>query len=224
MQGTLVNAAAVLVGSGLGLALGSRLPERMREIILQGLGLASLAIGIQLALKTDRLVVVIASLLLGGLCGEGLKVEQKLERGAAWLKERAGSRSKTFVDGFITASLVYCVGAMTVVGALEEGIRGDPSLLYAKSALDGFASIAFAASLGVGVAFAAGTVLVVQGGLTLLGSQLKFLLEPEILNVLSATGGLLIVGIGFYLLGIKRIRVANLLPALVIAPVLAAFF
>ncbi|MFQ5914980.1 MAG: DUF554 domain-containing protein [Nitrospinota bacterium] len=224
MQGTLVNAAAVLVGSGLGLALGSRLPERMREVVLQGLGLASLAIGFHLTLKTDRLVVVIGSLLLGGLCGEALQIERALERGGAWVRDRVGSRSKTFVHGFITASLVYCVGAMTVVGALEEGISGDPSILYAKSALDGFASIAFAASLGVGVAFAAGTVLVVQGALTLLGTQLKFLLEPPVLNVLSATGGLLIVGIGFYLLGIKRLRVANLLPALIFAPALATFF
>jgi uncharacterized membrane protein YqgA involved in biofilm formation len=223
-SGTLVNVATVLIGSAIGLALGTRLPERMREIILHGLGLASLAIGFQLALKTDRLVLIIASLLLGGLCGEALRIERALERGATWLKGRVGSRSQTFVDGFITASLVFCVGAMTIVGSLEEGIRGDASILFAKSALDGFASIAFAASLGIGVAFAAGTVLVVQGGLTLLGARVMFLMEPAVLDVLTATGGLLIVGIGLHLLGIKKIRISNLLPALVFAPILAYHF
>lgn len=224
MTGTIVNAAAVLIGSGLGLALGKHLPDRMREIILHTLGLASLAIGFQLALKTDQLLVVLVSLLLGGLCGEGFRIDGALNRGAEKLKAKAGSQSKSFVNGFVTASLVYCVGAMTIIGPLEEVIKGNPNILYVKSALDGFASIAFAASLGIGVVFATGTVLVVQGLLTLLGTQLRFLLEPEIVTVLSATGGLLIVSIGLMLLGVKQIRVPNLLPALILAPILAKFF
>ena len=224
LTGTTVNAAAVLAGSALGLAVGKHLPDKTKEIVLHGPGLASLAIGFQLVLKTDRLVVVIASVLLGGLCGEGLRIDRTLERGTEWLKARVGSRSRSFVNGFITASLVYCVGAMTIVGSLEEGIRGNPDTLYAKSALDGFALIAFVASLGIGVVFATGTVLVVQGALTLLDTPLRFLLESEVMNVLSATGGLLIVAIGLLLLDIKQVRVANPLPALILAPILASYF
>ena len=171
LTGTTVNAAAVLAGSALGLAVGKHLPDRTKEIVLHGPGLASLAIGFQLVLKTDRLVVVIASVLLGGLCGEGLRIDRTLERGTEWLKARVGSRSRSFVNGFITASLVYCVGA-----------------------------------------------------LTLLDTPLRFLLDPEVMNVLSATGGLLIVAIGLLLLDIKQVRVANLLSALILAPILASYF
>lgn len=212
----MVNVVAVLVGSGIGLAVGNRLPERLQRIITTGLGLSTLLIGMQMALKVQNMLVLIASMVIGGLVGELLGIEAGLERAGEWLKTRARSSSGTFVTGYVTASLVYCVGPMTIVGSIQEGMSGNAEILYMKSLLDGAASVAFASSLGIGVSFAAVTVLVLQGALTLLGAQLAFLLRPEILNELTATGGLLILAIGLLLLDVKRIRVANLLPALVV--------
>ena len=222
MRGTLVNVVAVLVGSGIGLAIGNRLSERLQRIITTGLGLSTLLIGVQMALKVQNVLVVIASMVIGGVMGELLGIESGLERAGEWLKARARSRSGTFVAGYVTASLVFCVGPMTLLGSIQEGLTGNPEIIYTKSMLDGAASVAFASSLGIGVSFAAVTVLVFQGALTLLGAQLAFLLRPEILNELTATGGLLILAIGLLLLDVKRIRVANLLPALVVVVLLTA--
>lgn len=222
MKGTLVNVAAVLAGGGLGLLVGSRLPERLRAIITDGLGLATILIGVRLALKADSMLIVIGSLVIGGLLGEWWNLEKRLEDMGEWLKARTGSTEGRFVAGFVTASLVYCVGPMTIVGSIQEGINGNAEVLYAKSMLDGAASVAFASSLGVGVLFSALTVLVLQGGLTLLGSRLTFLLDERILNEVTGTGGALILGIGLLLLEVRRLRVANFLPALPIAAALAA--
>lgn len=217
-----MNVVAVLVGSGIGLAIGNRLSERLQRIIMTGLGLSTLLIGVQMALKVQNVLVVIASMVIGGVMGELLGIESGLERAGEWLKARARSRSGTFVAGYVTASLVFCVGPMTLLGSIQEGLTGNPEIIYTKSMLDGAASVAFASSLGIGVSFAAVTVLVFQGALTLLGAQLAFLLRPEILNELTATGGLLILAIGLLLLDVKRIRVANLLPALVVVVLLTA--
>ena len=222
MRGTIVNVVAVLVGSGIGLAIGNRLPERLQRVITTGLGLSTLLIGMQMALKVQNLLVVIASMVIGGVIGELLRIETGLERAGEWLKTQARSGSGTFVTGYVTASLVFCVGPMTIVGSIQEGISGNPDIIYTKSLLDGAASVAFASSLGIGVSFAAVTVLVLQGALTLLGKHLAFLLRPEILNELTATGGLLILAIGLLLLDVKRLRVANLLPALAVAVLLTA--
>ena len=222
MRGTIVNVVAVLIGSGIGLAVGDRLPERLQRIITTGLGLSTLLIGVQMALKVENMLVVIASMVLGGAIGELLGIEAGLERAGEWLKTRTHSGSGTFVTGYVTASLVFCVGPMTIVGSIQEGISGNPDIIYTKSMLDGAASIAFASSLGVGVSCAAITVLILQGALTLLGSHLAFLLRPEVLNELTATGGLLILAIGLLLLDVKRLRVANLLPALAVAVLLTA--
>lgn len=215
-----MNVVAVLFGSGIGLAVGNRLPERLQRIITTGLGLSTLLIGMQMALKVQNMLVLIASMVIGGVVGELLGIEAGLERAGEWLKSRARSSSGTFVTGFVTASLVFCVGPMTIVGSIQEGMSGNPEIIYTKSMLDGAASVAFASSLGIGVSFAAVTVLVLQGALTLLGAQLAFLLRAEILNELTATGGLLILAIGFLLLDVKRVRVANLLPALVVVVLL----
>jgi len=222
MRGTIVNVMAVLVGSGIGLMAGSRLPDRLQRIITTGLGLATLLIGVQMALKVQNMLVVIASMVIGGVVGELLGIEAALERAGEWLKTRARSDSGTFVTGYVTASLVFCVGPMTILGSIQEGLSGNAEIIYTKSMLDGATSIAFASSLGAGVGFAAVTVLVFQGALTLLGGQLTFLLRPEILNELTATGGLLILGIGLLLLDVKRLPIANLLPALVVAVLLTA--
>lgn len=213
---------AVLVGSGIGLAIGNRLSQRLREIMTAGLGLCTLLIGVQMALKAQNPLVVIASMVIGGVMGELLGIEEALERAGEWLRNRARSGSGTFVTGYVTASLVFCVGPMTLLGSIQEGLTGNPDIIYTKAMLDGAASVAFASSLGAGVGFAAITVLVFQGTLTLLGAQLAFLLRPEILNEVTATGGLLILAIGLLLLEVKRLRVANLLPALVVVVLLTA--
>jgi uncharacterized protein len=216
VRGTIVNATAILIGSGIGLAAGRRLPERFQRIMTAGLGLSTLLIGTQMALKTQNVLLVIASMVLGGLAGEWLDIEGALDRIAERLKTWARSGSGTFVTGYVTASLIFCVGPMTIVGSIQEGIGKGADLLYTKSLLDGVASVAFASSLGIGVSFASVTVVLFQGALTLLGTKLAFLLRPEVLGELSATGGLLILAIGFLLLDLKRVRVANLLPALAI--------
>jgi len=224
MKGTLVNVVTVLVGSALGLLVGSRLSDRFKTMITSGLGLVTFLIGLQMALKTQSVLIVIASLMLGGLIGEWVDLERRLEALAEYLKARVGSTHGRFVTGFVTASLVYCVGPMTIVGSIQEGLNGNADVLYAKAMLDGAASVAFASGLGLGVMFSALTVLLFQGTLTLLGSQLAFLLEDRILNELTGTGGVMILGIGFLLLDVKRLRVANYLPALVFAVLFAVLF
>lgn len=224
MKGTLVNTATVIVGSLIGLGIGARFSEKMKTMVTSALGLTTLLIGFRMAFKSNQILLVIASLAIGGIIGELLNLEQKLENIGGVIKKRVKSQSGNFVLGFVTASLVFCVGPMTIVGSLEDRMRGDASILYAKSMLDGFASLAFAFSLGIGVLFSALIVFIYQGLLTLLGSQLAFLLTAHIINELTATGGLLIVGIGLFLLGIKKIPVGNLLPALVIVVILASIF
>ncbi|KPK98784.1 MAG: hypothetical protein AMJ90_09830 [candidate division Zixibacteria bacterium SM23_73_2] len=221
MKGTLLNTATVIIGSLLGLLIGKRFSEKLNTMVMHALGLATLLIGAKMAFKTENILIVIGSLAIGGILGEILRIEDGLERLGQFIKSKLKSQSGNFVLGFVTSSLVFCVGPMTIVGSIKDGISGDASILYAKSILDGFASIAFASTLGIGVIFSALTVLIFQGSLTLLGAQLSFLMEPQILNELSATGGLIIVGIGFNLLGIKKIRVGNFLPALVISVIFA---
>ena len=224
MKGTLVNVAAVLAGSTVGMAVGARLPERIKTMITSALGLSTLLIGMRMAFKSNNVLIVIASMVGGGIVGELLDLERRIEAFGEFLKAKVGSRQGSFVTGFLTASLVYCVGPMTIVGSIQEGLSGNADVLYAKAMLDGAASVAFASSLGLGVAFSAVTVFLLQGALTLLGSQLAFLLEERILNELTGTGGVMILGIGLLLLDVKRLRVANYLPALVIAVLLALFF
>lgn len=224
MIGTIVNTATVIAGSSIGLLIGARFSERINTIVMHALGLSTLLIGFQMAFKTDNILLIIGSLALGGIIGELIKLEDALENLGEFIKRKVKSQSGNFVLGFVTASLVFCIGPMTVVGSIQDGVSGDASVLYAKSLLDGFASVVFASSLGAGVIFSALTVLIFQGVLTILGSKLSFLMKPQILNELIATGGLIIVGIGIYLLGIKRIKVGNFLPALVIAVILALLF
>ncbi len=221
MKGTLFNTTTVIIGSLLGVLIGKRFTERLNTMVMHALGLVTLLIGFKMALKTENILLVIGSLALGGIIGELIRLEDGLERLGDFIKSKVKSESSNFVLGFVTSSLVFCVGPMTIVGSIKDGMTGDASILYAKSILDGFASIAFASALGIGVIFSALTVLIFQGFLTLLGAKLSFLTDPKILNELTATGGLIIVGIGFYLLGIKRIKIGNFLPALVLAVIFA---
>lgn len=223
MTGTLVNTGAVVAGSLLGVMIGKRLPDRVKTIVMQALGLSVILIGLQMALSGTRPLLVIGSLLLGAVTGELMDIEGRIAVVGEWLKRRFRSESSTFVQGFVTASILYCTGAMVIVGSIRDGTVGDPSILYIKSLLDGVASIAFASSLGVGVAFSALSVFAIQGAITLLASKLSFLQGPGVIEAVTATGGLLILGIGINILEIKQIRVGNLVPALVYA-ILAALY
>ena len=223
MTGTLVNTGAVVAGSLLGVMIGKRLPDRIKTIVMQALGLSVILIGLQMALSGTRPLLVIASILLGAVTGELLDIEGRIAAIGEWLKRRFRSESSTFVQGFVTASVLYCTGAMVIVGSIRDGTVGDPSILYVKSLLDGVASIAFASSLGLGVAFSALSVFAVQGAITLLASQLIFLQNPGVIESVTATGGLLILGIGVNILEIKQIRVGNLVPALVYAAIAALY-
>ncbi|HQP30410.1 MAG TPA: DUF554 domain-containing protein [Deltaproteobacteria bacterium] len=217
MKGTLVNASTILVGSLIGMGAGRLLSQGIRTILMQALGLAVMVIGIKMALSGENAIAAVGCLLLGGLTGELLRIEDGIEYIGTRLKDRFHSESATFVEGFVSATILYLTGAMTIVGSIQDGTVGDATTLYLKALLDGFASVVLASSLGVGVAFSALSVLVVQGGLTLLAGALTFLKEPAVLTSLTATGGMIILGIGINLLEIKRLKVGNLVPALVYA-------
>ena len=226
MTGTLLNIGSVLVGGLLGTMLGNRLPERMRESVLHGLGLVTMTVGLHLTMQTRNILIVMGSILAGAVLGEWWRLEDRLQAFGAWLEtrvQRGASRHKTtFIQGFVTASLVFCVGPMTVLGSIQDGLKGDYRLLAIKSLLDGFAALAFASSLGIGVVFSVITILIYQGGLSLLAAQAEQWLTAPMIAEMTATGGVLIMGIGLLLLELKRLRLANFLPAIVIAPLMVA--
>jgi uncharacterized membrane protein YqgA involved in biofilm formation len=221
MTGTFINTAAVIVGGTVGTFLRSRFPDNVRQMVMWGVGLVSLVIGLQMSLATNNVLVVLGSLLTGGVIGELVRLEARLNTlGDALQAKLNGGKESTFSKGFVTASLLFCVGPMTILGSIQDGLSGDYTLLATKAILDGFASLALAASMGWGVLFAALTVLVYQGILTLGAGLAKTLLAEPMVAEMSATGGTLILAIGCNLLDLTAIRVANFLPALVIAPVL----
>jgi uncharacterized protein len=226
--GTLLNVAAIASGAAAGTLLGDRLPQRLRDTLVAALGLFTLVLGVQQALATfgDELaravgrsapLVVLGALLAGGLTGEAVELEGRLERLGEAVKRRLGGQGR-FVEGFVLASLVACVGPLAVLGAFADGLRGDFGLLVAKSLLDGFAMLAFASYLGWGVAASGLAVLVYQGGLTALAAVLQQVMTPAVVAAMTAVGGLLMIAIGLRLLGLAGIRVATLLPAVPLTP------
>lgn len=223
MTGTLINVGAVLAGTAVGLLAGGRLPEAVRQRVLAGLGLVTFVVGVDLALAwrdTDPLYVL-GGVLLGGVVGEALGLERWLERAGDRIQDRLSRGGPSRVsEAFVTASLLFCVGPLTVIGSIADGLRGDTEALVTKSVLDGFASIALAATLGWGVALAAGSVLLVQGTITLAAGLFEDILEGEALDALTSAGGVLIIGISLKLLALKDVKVGNFLPALVFAPAL----
>jgi uncharacterized membrane protein YqgA involved in biofilm formation len=229
VTGTLINVGAVLAGTGVGLTAGARLTDRLQQRVLAGLGMVTLVIGIDLALAWGRAdttpqtpIYVLGAILIGGLIGEALDLEGRLEGLGRAIQARlaSGDRHSTISEAFVTASLLFCVGSMAVIGSIQDGLAGDWQTLATKATLDGFASIALAASLGWGVALSAVTILVYQGAITFGAGLFADLLQGEALAALTSAGGITIIGIGLKLLQIKDVRVANYLPALVIAPVI----
>jgi uncharacterized membrane protein YqgA involved in biofilm formation len=225
LTGTFINVGTVLLGTLIGTLLGSRLPAGLQERVMAGLGLVTLVIGVDLGLawRSTNPLYVLGGVLLGGLVGEALGIERRLEAlGARIQRTVSRDRHSTVSEAFVTASLLFCVGPLTVVGSIQNGLTGNYEALATKAMLDGFASIAIASTLGWGVGLAAGTVLVVQGGLSL-GAGLFDQLLPEgsdALDALTSAGGVLIIGISLKLLALKDVKVGNFLPALIIAPAL----
>lgn len=223
MQGTAVNAAAIVIGALVGLKAGHLISGRVRATVMAGLGLAVLLIGAQLALKSQETMIVIGSLIGGGIVGELLGIEKRLEALGNWIGDRFQGSGQV-AEGFVTASLLYCVGAMAIMGALQDGLGSRPDILYAKAALDGIASVALASTLGVGVLFSALPLIAYQGSIALCASFAQQMLTPVVVQEMNAVGGLLIIAIALDLLGIKRLPVGNLLPAVFLAPPLVMIF
>jgi uncharacterized membrane protein YqgA involved in biofilm formation len=220
--GAIVNALAIIVGSLLGMLFGARLSGQVRAVVFQGLGLCLLVLGIQMSLKSGQMMIMIFSILIGGLAGTCLRLEERFAAGAGRLKEALRSSNPNFAQGVVSASMLFCVGAMAVLGGIDEGLRGDRSIYYTKGILDGCAAVAMAAALGGGVAFSSVFVFAYEATLTVLASSLQAWLTPEVVAEFTATGGVLILGIGLNMLELTRIRLANLLPALALTPVLCA--
>jgi uncharacterized membrane protein YqgA involved in biofilm formation len=228
MTGTIINIIAVIVGGALGSTMGARLPHKVRDTVMSGLGLMTITLGMSMALASKNLLIVMGSVLLGGVLGEWWRIEDGLEAVGRWLEARFGrpddaAEGRSITRAFVTASLVFCVGPLTVVGSILDGLTGNYQPLALKSMLDGFAALAFSASLGPGVLFSTLTILVYQGGLSLVAHLLGTTLSgvsaqtPAVVEM-GATGGVLIMGIGLILLDLKRIRIGNFLPAIAIAP------
>ncbi|MBA3021333.1 DUF554 domain-containing protein [Propionicimonas sp.] len=234
--GTAINVATVIVGSLFGLALGHRFPERTRLVVTQILGLVSLVIGglsvaqgMSVALgeavgPNARLLIVLAALLIGGVLGSLIRLEDRLDGAAEWLRERFASKSDqtTFIEASVTATLIFCVGPLSILGSLSDGMGHGAEQLIVKAVMDGFAAMAFASTLGIGVAFSAIPLALYQGTLTMTGFWLGNVLPIAQLDSITATGGVILLGLGLRLLGIKQVPIGDMLPALIAAPLLVA--
>lgn len=224
MIGTIVNAVAIIVGGLLGTVLGHRFPDKVKMTVIQGMGLTFLLVGMQMAIKSQNILMVIFSIMIGGVLGEVIDIEEWLHRLGRWVESKFKPGSGNIAAGFVRTSLIYCVGAMAITGAIQDGLSHDPSTLIAKGMIDGFTAIAFAATMGFGVVLSAIPVFIYQGTLTIAASWVQALMTPEIIAEMTATGGLLIMGIGLNIMEITKIKVGNLLPAIFVAVALTYFF
>ncbi|MFH1547040.1 MAG: DUF554 domain-containing protein [bacterium] len=222
--GTIINAAAVVGGSVVGILFRNVLAEKYKKIIFQGVGLFTIALGIAMAIEMENPLIVVFSIILGGLIGEAMNLEKQIENLSSNLKTMLNIKGSKFSDGLITAFLIFCIGSMTILGSIQEGIGEGNSILVTKSILDGFTSIALASTFGIGVAFSIIPLIIFQGGLTLLSSISGRLFTESLIGYLSSVGGLLILGIGINLLEIKKIKVINLLPSLLVLIILYILF
>ena len=225
MTGTLINVTAIVVGGLLGIFLGRRLSDHLKNTVIAGMGLFTTAVGLEMFLKTENPLIVLGAIILGALLGEWWKIEEKIQSLGIWLEKRVAGESvggsSYFVRGFLSASILFCTGPMAVLGSISDGLRGDFLTLSIKSVLDGVISLAFASTLGMGVTFSALPVLAYQGSISLVAANLNTIITDTMMSELTATGGILLMGVGISsILEIKKIRVGNFLPAIVIAPLL----
>ncbi len=223
MLGTIVNVVAVVAGTLIGVLIQSKLPKKILEIIFQVMGLFTLLLGMMMALKMQHFIIGIGSLVLGAIIGELIGLEKYMNRFSDWVKGKVKLKNEKFSDGLITAFLLYCMGSLTILGAIEEGINGNTDLLMMKSLMDGVSSVALASALGIGVGFSAIPLLIYQGGLTLLAGSVGNFFTEAIINELSAVGGVLLIGLGINILEIKKLRILNMIPALIIVVILVYF-
>ena len=234
MIGTFINFAAVMVGGLLGLLIGSRLPERIKTIVIAALGLITIVLGVSEAIKTENPLIPLLALVIGSVIGELIDIDKGINILGDWLKkrfDRPGSEQQNFTLAFVLASLQFCVGPLTILGSINDGLSGNFSLLAIKAVLDGFSAIVFASTFGIGTLFAGATILIVQGGISLLAREIKPVLvsdprlniaaQPRVIE-LAAVGGVILIGLALNILDIKRIKIANMLPALLLAPLLVA--
>jgi uncharacterized protein len=223
MLGTIVNTSTVIAGGLIGMLVHSRMPERITKTTFQGIGLFTVYIGISMAFKTQNVLIMVFSVVLGAVSGELLDIEKRMEKFSEWGKKKIGSKNDRFTEGFVTSFMLFCMGSMTILGSIEEGLGGEPTLLLAKSFLDGFGAIALASTMGIGVVFSAVPMFIYQGGLTLFAGMIQAYLTEPMINEVSAVGGLMLLGMGINILDIKKLKVLNLLPALVFAAGFAYF-
>jgi uncharacterized membrane protein YqgA involved in biofilm formation len=229
LTGTIINVATILLGGFFGLLLGNRLPEKVRYTVMMALGLFTFAYGIRLFMQTGNALVVLVSMLIGVLLGEWWRIEDALSHLGVFLERKfnrnKGIESAKFIRGFLTASLLFSIGPMAILGSIQDGLTGDYNTLVIKAIMDGFAAIAFASSLGIGVLFSSLVILVYQGGLSLLATQLQFIMSDQVLAEFSAIGGIMLMGIAVSsLLEMKKIRVANFLPGFIVLPLVIWIF
>jgi len=216
MTGTLINVGTVIIGSIIGVILHSRFKKRFTEIAFQAISIFTIFLGVSMAFKSDAYLIIVLSLIAGSLLGEGLKLETWMDNLSDKLKTKLKNKDDKFSEGLVTAFLLFCMGSMTILGAIEEGLGGKPNLLLTKSIMDGFAAIALSSALGIGVMFSVIPLLIYQGGLTLLTALVGNYFSEVYINNLTAVGGILLIGLGIRIMEIKKIRVLNMLPALVI--------
>jgi uncharacterized membrane protein YqgA involved in biofilm formation len=224
--GTLINTATVLVGGSVGIAMGNKIPERVRIIVVQVIGMLTIGLGLSDLLKTHNMVFPLLGMVFGAVFGEVMRIEDRLEGLGEVIRKRFAKRQDPgpFISGFVTASLLFCIGPLTILGAIQDASGATPQLYIIKGTLDGFMSVIFGAIHGVGVLFSAVSVFIVQGTLTLFGTSLDSLLNDRMRIELFATGGLAVLAIGLNLLEIKKIRLGSLLPGLIITPILVKLF
>lgn len=223
LLGTLVNVVLVLIGGFVGLFLKKGISKRFSDLIMHAIALVTMVIGITFATASENMLIVIISLVVGALIGEGINIDKKLNQLGDLIKSKVKSESGNVGEGFITATLLFCVGSMAIMGALDSGLRGDHTVLYTKAIMDGISALIFASSMGIGVILSAMPILLYQGSITLLSSFIQPYLTQSMMTEMNGVGGILLIGLGISILGIKEIKVSNLLPALVIPVILLAF-
>jgi uncharacterized membrane protein YqgA involved in biofilm formation len=231
MVGTLVNTGAIVAGSLLGLMIRSRLSEKMTAIVFQGIGLATIAIGVSMSLQTKDMILVVVSIVSGAILGQAIDIDKYLRRFSDYLRKKT-QRGKSiddagqsrFTEGLVTASMLFCVGSMAILGAIEDGMGKSPDILLTKSVMDGISSVALAASFGACILFSSIPVLIYQGSLTLFAAFLMRYMSDDMTANMTGVGGILLIGLGISILKIKDVNVTNMLPALIIIVILSYFF
>ena len=233
MIGTLVNTGAVVAGSLVGMAVKSRLPERFVHVVFQAIGLFTLAIGISMSLRSDRMLVVVLSLVVGTVIGQWIDIDRHIQRFSDYLQRKSGKKngtnpaeegSRRFTEGFITATMLFCVGSMAILGAIEDGMGQTPAILYTKSLMDGISSIILASTFGVAILFSSVPMLLYQGAITLFAASMMHLMTEPMIADLTSVGGVLLIGLGITILKIKELKITNMLPALIVVVLLSALW